>query len=135
MLLWLQRLGITGVQPRAAGVWLQDDRAVRFLLHVDDDGPARGSAASVLRPVQALAGYRPAGAGVPASCLLVLCPSAGRERLLHADPAAEPVPLPVAATTPERLADPGDPSGPVWSVTVRPAGAIRLIRPIDITTS
>jgi hypothetical protein len=37
---WFHRFGIGWVQPRAAGVWLQDGRTVRFLLHVDDDTPA-----------------------------------------------------------------------------------------------
>jgi hypothetical protein len=127
---WLHRLGISRVQPRAAGVWLQDGQAVRFLLHVDDDTPAPLSGQPAPRAVHALRGYARAVAGVPATCLLMLCPTPLREDQLHTDLAAEPLPVPVAATTLDRLYTTGDPSGPIWTVTAKPTGG--LVRLIDL---
>jgi hypothetical protein len=127
---WLHRLGISRVQPRAAGVWLQDGRAVRFLLHVDDDTPAPLSGEPAPPALHALRGYGRAGAGVPATCLLMLCATPFREEKLHEDLTAEPLPVPVATTTLERLYASDDPSGPIWTVTATATGG--MVRLIDL---
>jgi hypothetical protein len=129
VLMWLHRLGITGVQPRAAGVWLQDSRAVRFLLHVDDDSPSPLSGTPALPPAHALRGYRQATVGVPAACLLMLCPTVTREDELHTALAADPMLLPIASTTLDRLLGTADPSEAIWSTATAKAG--NLIRLID----
>ncbi|MBL7261361.1 hypothetical protein JKJ07_44455 [Actinoplanes sp. LDG1-01] len=113
---WLFRLGISGVQPGAAGVWLQDGRALRFLLHVDEDHVRAGAETSAPRPVDALSGYR-AASGVPAGCVLLLCPTDLREQQAHEDLAADSLPVPVATTSIDRWAKAPDPSGPIWTVT------------------
>jgi DNA-binding MarR family transcriptional regulator len=113
---WLHRLGVSSVQPRAAGVWLEDGRALRFLLHVDDDRASFYSGTPAPPAVRALAGYRNGRTGVPATALLVLASTEERERELHRDLAAEPLPVPVAATTPERLYASGDPSAANWTL-------------------
>lgn len=130
VVVWLHRLGVSWVQPRAAGVWLQDGQAVRFLLHVDDGTPAPLSGIPAPRPAQALRGYRRAAAGVPASCILVLCATPAREQLLHEDLAAAPLPVSVAATNLDRLRTTDDPSGPIWTVTA--AGTATMVRLIDL---
>jgi len=58
------------------------------------------------RPALALRGYRDAGRGVPATCLLMVCPSGERETQLHEHLAAAPLPVPVAATTLDRPCTP-----------------------------
>lgn len=125
---WLHRLGISWVQPRAAGLWLQHGRAVRFLLHVDDDTPTLLLGTPAPPAAHALRGYRRAAAGIPATCLLMVCPSRTREDQLHHDLAADPLPVTVAATTRDLLTSSADPSGPIWSVApAHLAGRIRLI--------
>jgi hypothetical protein len=128
VVLWLHRLGAGWVQPRAAGVWLQDGQAVRFLLHVDDDTPAPISGIPAPRPAYSLRGYRRAPTGVPAGCILVLCATPAREEQLHDDLAAAPLPVPVASTTLDRLRTTGDPSGPIWTAAATDtSGMLRLI--------
>jgi hypothetical protein len=126
---WLRRLGISWVQPRAAGVWLQDGRAVRFLLHVDDETPAPLSGDPAPPAAHALRGYH--RTAVPATCLLLLCATALREEQLHEDLAAEPLPVPVAATTLDRLYTTKDLSGPIWTVTAPATGG--MVRLVDVT--
>jgi hypothetical protein len=119
---WLRRAGVDRVRPRASGVWIEDGVVVRFLLHVDHDDPRPLSGDPAPPPVAALAGYRHATGGVPALAVLVICPTDDRERQLHADLAARPVPVLVAATTIARLSATPSPANAIWTVT-GPTGA------------
>ncbi|MBO3738001.1 replication-relaxation family protein [Actinoplanes flavus] len=124
----MRRLGISSVYPQAAGTWLENGRVLRFLLHVDDD---RHSLSSEPPPAaQALAGYRLGRTGIPATALLVLASTAEREAELHRNLTAQPLPVPVAATTPQRLYALGDPSAKIWTPTSTEPG--RLVRLIDV---
>jgi hypothetical protein len=125
---WLHGRGVSGVQPRAAGVWLQDGRAVRFLLHVDDDTPAPLSSTPAPHPARALDGYRHSRAGVPASCILVLLPTRSRESDLHNKLLNAPLPVPVATATFDRFEMAEDASAPIWTPT---GDATQLVRLID----
>lgn len=83
------------------GVWLQDGRRLRFLVHVD-----RGRGADVVaereRPASGLggplAGYRRAGRLVPVGAVLVIAQDAEREERLRADPLRGPLRNAVATT-------------------------------------
>lgn len=119
--IWLHSRGVTGVQPRAAGIWLQDGLAARFLLHIDDG-------VSAPRLAQMLDGYRHSRAGVPAGCILMLTMTGSRETELHEDLLNAPLPVPVATATFDRLNKASDASAPIWTLT---GDTTRLVRLID----
>lgn len=127
---WLRRAGVDRVRPRASGVWIEDGAVVRFLLHVDHDDPRPLSGDPAPRPATALAGYRHTTGGVPALAVLVICPTDDRERRLHTDLVARPIPVPVAATTDARLTGALSPADAIWTVTGPtgdPVGRVRLV--------
>jgi hypothetical protein len=128
---WLYGRGVSSVQPAAAGVWLQNGRAVRFLLHADDDAASPLSRTPAPPAARALDGYRHSRAGVPATVVLVVTATNEREQQLHRDLAAAPLPVPVASTTLERLSTAPDPSAAIWTATSTEPG--QLVRLIDLT--
>jgi DNA-binding MarR family transcriptional regulator len=127
--LWLHGLGVSLVQPRGYAVWMQHGRAVRFLLHVDDNPPIPFGQTEALRVIDTLYGYRDCPHGIPASCLLMIAATAEREHQLLADIAEDPLPLPVAVTTLDRLHTAADPSEPIWALS----GSGDLVALIDTT--
>lgn len=126
---WLHGLGVSLVQPRGYGVWIQHGRAVRFLLHVDDNPPIPLGYTEPLRISDTLHGYRDCPHGIPASCLLMIAATAEREQQLLTDLSADPLPLPVAVTTADRLHSADDASGPIWAMP----GTGHLVPLIDTT--
>ncbi|MDG4762560.1 hypothetical protein O7632_00285 [Solwaraspora sp. WMMD406] len=121
---WLREQGVPDVAPAAYGVWIENDRAVRFLLHVDADPPARATDAVRPSPGEALEGYRQ---GVPVTAVVMVCSEAG-ERAIHTDAGVAGLPVAVAVATPRRLAAVGSPAEAVWSrVGGDPGHLVRLI--------
>ncbi|MEV0730495.1 replication-relaxation family protein [Polymorphospora sp. NPDC050346] len=127
---WLHRHGVPGTSPHGLGVWVEGDVVVRFLLHLDHQrsGPLIGTPTSP--PSQGVAGYRNAVAGVPASAVLVVTADDGRERLLHDEVGAAPMPVTVASTTRSRLYATTSPADAIWSVATDSSG--RLVRLVDV---
>jgi DNA-binding MarR family transcriptional regulator len=127
--MWLHGLGISLVQPRGYGVWIEHGRAVRFLLHVDDNPPIPLGYTEALRISDTVHGYRDCPHGIPASCLLMIAATTEREDEFLTDLIADPLPLPVAVTTADRLHAADDVSGPIWAMP----GSAGLVAMIDTT--
>lgn len=123
---WLREHAVPAA-PSAYGVWIEDGAAVRFLLHVDHDKPGRLSSTPAPPAAAWLADYRQAPRGVPATAVLVLCPTRQREDELHRDLTADPLPVTVATTTFEQLATAGNGAEAIWRVVgAEPAVLLRL---------
>ncbi|GAA0925873.1 hypothetical protein [Virgisporangium aurantiacum] len=118
--MWLRDHGVGPVDVVGQGTWIEDGATVSFLLHVDcQPWKATNVSASMN-----LDGYRRAN-GVPATVILVVCATTERQRCLHTELTADPLPARVATTTPDRLHEHG-PAGPAWTVdATRPT--VRLI--------
>ncbi|MET8304378.1 hypothetical protein [Micromonospora sp. NPDC005211] len=103
---WLRERGLAHLRADGYGVWLEDGRCVRFLVHVDP-GPAGEVIAERERSTAGLgavlAGYRHTGAAVPVGAVLVIAHDAAREVNVLADLASRPLRAPVAVTTVELL--------------------------------
>lgn len=123
---WLRRLGVPDVAPQAYGVWIQDDRAVRFLLHVDDGRADPLFDDPPPPPGKALDGYRLAPTGVPVTAVLMICAD-DREREAHADRTIAELPVTVAVTTLARLYAAVSPAGAIWTRADDPGRTVRLI--------
>jgi DNA-binding transcriptional ArsR family regulator len=122
----LRNAGIPHVHPRAYGEWIEKDMAVRFLLHTDHADPY--PLVEPPPPSRALAGYRDAGAGVPATAVLVVTNSEDRHRALLRELAVNPLPVAVAVTTTDALYDAISASEQIWSIPgAEAAGRARLI--------
>jgi hypothetical protein len=124
----LRGYGVSGVRPRAYGVWIEAGVAVRFLLHLDDDEepkPLSGDPAPP--PAEGLAGYRLAARGVPATAVLVVHPMPEREAVLHRELADAPVPVPVATCTLDRLYAAPSAADAIWNVAGADGTFVRLI--------
>lgn len=122
----LRRAGIVNVHPRAYGEWIERDIAVRFLLHVDRD--THNPLFEPLPPSYALAGYREAQHGVPATAVLVITTSDDRHAALHQELAADPLPGTVAVTTTSLLYEAANAADQIWSVTgTDPAQRVSLV--------
>jgi hypothetical protein len=116
-------------KPRGYAVWIQNGRAVRFLLHVDDNPPIPLGDTEALRISDTLHGYQDCPQGIPASCLLMIAATTEREDQFLTDLIADPLPLPVAVTTADRLHTAADVSGPIWAMP----GTGGLVALIDTT--
>ena len=126
---WLRGYGVSGVRPRAYGVWIEDGIVVRFLLHLDDAESKPWSGDPAPPPAEGLAGYRHAGRGVPATAVLVVHARPEREMALHRELADTPVPIPVATCTLDRLYAAPSVADAIWNI----AGAHdTLYRLIDV---
>jgi hypothetical protein len=128
---WLRGQGIERVHPRAYGVWIEEGVTVTFLLHVDHDEPSLIAGDPAPPPSHALAGYRHASNGVPATAILVITSVDGREAALHRELTDAPLPVSVATTTVDRLYAVDNAGEAIWSVT--DANPTELVRLIDVS--
>ncbi|MEV6631904.1 replication-relaxation family protein [Actinoplanes sp. NPDC051470] len=124
---WLRGYGVSGVRPRAYGVWIEDGIVVRFLLHIDHGEPKPWSGDPAPPPAEGLAGYRLAERGVPATAVLVVHARPEREADLHRELAAAPVPVPVATCTLDRLYAAPSAADAIWNVAGADDTFVRLI--------
>ncbi|WP_422734139.1 DeoR family transcriptional regulator [Micromonospora sp. WMMD558] len=103
---WLRQHDLAQLRADGYGVWLQDGRCLRFLVHVDR-GPIGDVVAEHERPASGLggllAGYRRAGRLVPVGAVLLIAQDAEREERLRADLLHEPLRNAFATTTQQLL--------------------------------
>jgi hypothetical protein len=103
---WLRERGLALLRADGYGVWLEDGRAVRFLVHVDP-GPVGEVIAdrewSTAGLDEILAGYRRTDPVVPVGAVLVIAYDAAREANLLAGLVKRPLRAPVAVTTVDLL--------------------------------
>ncbi|MFF0876460.1 MarR family transcriptional regulator [Micromonospora aurantiaca (nom. illeg.)] len=103
---WLRERGLAHLRADGYGVWLQDGRCLRFLVHVDP-GPVGDVIAEREQPTAGLggvlAGYRRTDPIVPVGAVLVIARDAVREVNLLADLGSRPLRAPIAVTTVELL--------------------------------
>ncbi|MFG1650950.1 DeoR family transcriptional regulator [Micromonospora sp. NPDC049275] len=125
---WLRQHDLAQVRADGYGVWLQDGRCLRFLVHVDR-GPSGGVVAEHERATSGLggllAGYRRADRPVPVGAVLLIAQDAEREERLRADLLREPLRNAVATTT-QQLLYRHWPDDQVWQVPGE-SGRRRLI--------
>ncbi|WP_406066972.1 hypothetical protein [Micromonospora sp. NBC_01638] len=103
---WSRQHDLAQLRADGYGVWLQDGRCLRFLVHVN-----RGTIGDVVaeheRPASGLGGlltgYRRADRLVPVGAVLLIAQDAEREELLRADLLREPLRNAVAMTTRQLL--------------------------------
>ncbi|WP_369754145.1 hypothetical protein [Micromonospora sp. CNB394] len=99
---WLRERGLAHLRADGYGVWLEDGRCVRFLVHVDP-GPAGEVIAERERSTAGLgavlADYWRADPVVSVGVVLVIAHDAAREANLLADLVSQPLKAPVAVTT------------------------------------
>ncbi|WP_173167091.1 replication-relaxation family protein [Phytohabitans suffuscus] len=112
----LRARGISHVNPRAYGVWIEGGVAVKFLPHVDNGEPGPISGTPAPPPSRALAGYRQAGKGVLGTAILVITNMDGRESALLRELAEAPLEVAVAATTTDRLGAASSAADAIWLV-------------------
>lgn len=115
---WLRQHDLAQLRADGYGVWLQDGRCLRFLVHVDR-GPIGHVVAEHERPASGLggllAGYRRADQLVPVGAVLMIAQDAEREERLRADLRREPLRNAVATTT-QQLLYRHWPDDQVWQV-------------------
>ncbi|MDM4778736.1 MULTISPECIES: DeoR family transcriptional regulator [unclassified Micromonospora] len=115
---WLRQHDLAQVRADGYGVWLQDGRCLRFLVHVDR-GPSGGAVAEHERATSGLggllAGYRRADRLVPVGAVLLIAQDAEREERLRVDLLREPLQNAVATTT-QQLLYRHWPDDQVWQV-------------------
>jgi hypothetical protein len=103
---WLRERDLAYLRADGYGVWLEDGRCVRFLVHVDL-GPVGEAIAereqSTAGLGAVLAGYRSTDPVVPVGVVLVIARDAVREANLLADLVSRPLQAPVAVTTVDLL--------------------------------
>ncbi|WBB70607.1 DeoR family transcriptional regulator [Micromonospora sp. WMMD812] len=103
---WLRQHDLAQLRADGYGIWLQDGRCLRFLVHVDR-GPIGDVVAEHERPASGLggllAGYRRADRLVPVGVVLLIAQDAEREERLRADLLREPLRNAVATTTQQLL--------------------------------
>lgn len=122
----LRQAGISHVHPRAYGEWIERDIAIRFLLHIDS--AVHHPLVEAAPPSQALAGYRNAENGVPATAVLVVTEDAGRHDALHRELAAQPLPVTVAVAMADELYKAANAADQIWSIAgADPAQRVSLI--------
>jgi hypothetical protein len=119
--LWLRPYGLTHLHPDASGVWVERDRAVRFLVGVD-----RGAGIWAPAEQQSVAGldrlvepYQRDGLVVPVSVVLFVLTTVEREQELLSVLDRDPLPVPAAATSVPllKVRSPADAS---WQVPGQP---------------
>lgn len=115
---WLRQHDLAQLRADGYGVWLQDGRCLRFLVHVDR-GPIGDVVAEHERSASGLGGllvgYRRAGRLVPVGAVLLIARDAEREERLRADLLREPLRNAVA-TTHQQLLYRHWPDEQVWQV-------------------
>ncbi|MFF0101858.1 MarR family transcriptional regulator [Micromonospora sp. NPDC005257] len=103
---WLRERRLAHLRADGYGVWLEDGRCVRFLVHVDP-GPVGEVIAERERSTAGLAavlaGYRRTDPTVPVGTVLVIAQDATREANLLTDLVNRPLRAPIAVTTVEML--------------------------------
>ncbi|WP_435153356.1 DeoR family transcriptional regulator [Micromonospora aurantiaca (nom. illeg.)] len=103
---WLRQHDLAQLRADGYGVWLQDGRCLRFLVHVDR-GPIGDVVAEHERATSGLggllAGYRRTDRLVPVGAVLLIAQDAEREERLRADLCREPLRNAVATTTQQLL--------------------------------
>ncbi|MFI7216469.1 DeoR family transcriptional regulator [Micromonospora maritima] len=103
---WLRQHDLAQLRADGYGIWLQDGRCLRFLVHVDR-GPVGDVVVEHERPASGLggllAGYRRADRLVPVGAVLLIAQDAEREERLQADLFRGPLPNVVATTTRQLL--------------------------------
>ncbi|MFD6661321.1 DeoR family transcriptional regulator [Micromonospora chalcea] len=103
---WLRQHHLAQLRADGYGVWLQDGRGLRFLVHVDR-GPVGDNVADHERAVSGLGGlltgYRRADRLVPVGAVLLIAQNAEREERLRADLLRGPLRNAVATTTRQLL--------------------------------
>jgi hypothetical protein len=126
--------GLAYLRADGYGVWLEDGRCVRFVVHVDP-GPVGGAIAereqSTAGLGAVLAGYRRTDPVVPVGVVLVIAHDAAREANLLAGLVSRPLKAPVAVTTLDLLHRHW-PHESVWRV---PAAGTARHRLIDLPPS
>ncbi|MEU4642429.1 MarR family transcriptional regulator [Micromonospora sp. NPDC023814] len=115
---WLRQHDLAQLRADGYGVWLQDGRCLRFLVHVDR-GPIGDVVAEHERPTSGLggllAGYRRADRLVPVGAVLLIAQDVEREERLQADLLCEPL-WNIVATTTRQLLYRHWPDEQVWRV-------------------
>jgi hypothetical protein len=126
---WLRERGLAHLRADGYGVWLEDGRCLRFLVHVDP-GPVGGAIAereqSTARLGAVLAGYRRTDPVVPVGAVLVVASDAAREANVLADLVSRPLRAPVAVTTVDLLHRHW-PHAQVWTIPGAGTARHRLI--------
>ncbi|MEU8159518.1 replication-relaxation family protein [Micromonospora parva] len=129
---WLRQHDLARLRADGYGVWLQDGRCLRFLVHVDR-GPIGDVVAEHERPASGLggllAGYRRADRLVPVGAILVIAQDAEREERLRDDLLCGPL-RNVVATTTRQLLYRHWPDEQVWQVPGN-IGRCRLIEVVS----
>ncbi|WP_406059238.1 replication-relaxation family protein [Micromonospora sp. NBC_00860] len=131
---WLRERGLAHLRADGYGVWLQDGRCLRFLVHVDP-GPVGEVIAERERSTAGLgavlAGYRRTDPVLPAGVVLVIARDAAREASLVADLVSRPLRAPIAIITVD-LVHHHRPHEQVWRI---PAAGTARHRLIDLPAS
>jgi DNA-binding transcriptional ArsR family regulator len=126
---WLRERDLAHLRADGYGVWLEDGRCLRFLVHVDA-GPVGEVIAERERSTAGLgavlAGYRRTDPVVPVGVVLVIARDTAREANLLADLASRPLRAPVAVTTVDQLHQHW-PHEQVWRVPAAGSARHRLI--------
>ncbi|MFG1952091.1 DeoR family transcriptional regulator [Micromonospora sp. NPDC048830] len=103
---WLRQHDLAHLRADGYGVWLEDGRCLRFLVHVDS-GPVGDAVAEREKRSSGLggllAGYRRNDPAVPVGAVLVIAQDAEREEQLLADLDREPLRARIAVTASEML--------------------------------
>lgn len=126
--MWLRQYGLAHLRADASGVWLQDARALRFLVHVDPGPGALPSAKE--RHSRGLdnliAPYRHGSVNLPVGAVLVVLTTPEREEVLLADLVRNPLRVPIVASN-QSLLRTRWPADAVWQVPGDADGRRRLI--------
>jgi DNA-binding MarR family transcriptional regulator len=97
---WLREHRLTGLRADSHGVWLQDGKVVRFLVHVESaTGETTSRAAGGELVLDMLAGYREHDGPVPVGAILLIMYDEGRESDIHGDLNTRPLQARFATTT------------------------------------
>jgi DNA-binding MarR family transcriptional regulator len=126
---WLRGHGLAHLRTDGYGVWLEDGRVLRFLVHVDP-GPLSGVVAEDERHTSGLdallAGYRRTDPAVPVGAVLVIANTPEREEHLLAGLVERPVRAPIATTSKDLLYRYW-PNEPLWRMSGGGGDRRRLI--------
>ncbi|TDB74380.1 hypothetical protein [Micromonospora sp. KC721] len=125
---WLRQHDLALLRADGYGVWLEDGRCLRFLVHVDR-GPVGDVVAEHERRTWGLggllSGYRRTDRAVPVGAVLMIAQDAEREEHLLDDVVRSPLRPQIAVTTREMLYRYW-PNEQVWQVPGE-SGRLRLI--------
>jgi hypothetical protein len=103
---WLRGHGLAYLHADGYGIWLEDGRALRFLVHLDP-GPPSEVVAEHERHTSGLdallAGYRRTDPAVPVGAVLVIADTPEREEHLLTELVERPVRAPIATSSKDLL--------------------------------